>query len=423
MKLGISYDDALKNVFNNEIFDVDFLDKFNIANVALDVSVVFVTYNRCPYDPKSEKGSLNPLVLSIRSVLKQKIKVKEIVIVNDCSNDYTEEVVKWFKHKTSEHEIIYIKNKRRLGSSKSRNVGVKKASSNYIMFSDDDCILTPYACFGAVYSFEKMKKRGYDVGGVVMPVYDRTTLPNKIIGKNFISTMDFGLAEYHTNWGAFPVNYISLDKKYFIDKEMMILKPIRVNSSCGCALFDKYAFQEVGGFPDHFSWPDHAGEDLELAARLIENGYSLFFCPDPKFHFFHTKFGDETHIDFTGNDWLDKKTDLSFKDIVKDAEIKRRNTGNRVDLDDRYIGRITSFFVICFRRNKFGAKRWIRNTYKIFVEKSKEDSGFFNDLEPIKDKEKRMQIWNVALEEGIKVIKKQDIKYRKEMINYIIRIK
>ena len=137
---------------------------------------------------------------------------------------------------------------------------------------------------------------------------------------------------------------------------------------------------------------------------------------------FHAKFGDETHKKFKGKDWVKGILDVSFKDIIKDSEIKRRNTGNRVDLDDRYLSRILSFFVICFRRNTYGAKKWIKKSYDMFVEESMEDKGYFKDLEKIKDKEKRKKIWQEALKTGIEVLKKQDIKNRKEMIQHIEKI-
>lgn len=71
---------------------------------------------------------------AIDSALYQNVSL-EIIIINDCSLDNTEEIIKkylWLPN------IIYIKNRKQLGVSESRNLGVKMARGSYIAFLDAD---------------------------------------------------------------------------------------------------------------------------------------------------------------------------------------------------------------------------------------------------------------------------------------------
>ena len=66
----------------------NFLDRFNLPET-MDVTVVIPTYNRCPYDPRKPGKKLNPLYWNLSSIINQRPKLKEIIVINDCSHDYT----------------------------------------------------------------------------------------------------------------------------------------------------------------------------------------------------------------------------------------------------------------------------------------------------------------------------------------------
>lgn len=94
-----------------------------ITNTPL-VSVIMPAYNCEKYIKKS-----------LDSVLIQNIPL-EIIIINDCSQDQTENVI---LHYSKEHpEIRYFKNETNLGASGSRNRAVKLARGKYIAFLDSD---------------------------------------------------------------------------------------------------------------------------------------------------------------------------------------------------------------------------------------------------------------------------------------------
>jgi glycosyltransferase involved in cell wall biosynthesis len=87
------------------------------------VSVVIPTYNRA-----------NLLGRAIRSVINQTYPDFEILVIDDCSKDNTEEVVKGF----SESQLKYIRHGKNKGGSAARNTGITSAKGEYIALLDDD---------------------------------------------------------------------------------------------------------------------------------------------------------------------------------------------------------------------------------------------------------------------------------------------
>lgn len=87
------------------------------------VSVVIPAFNCAKYIDKA-----------IDSVLRQNVPL-EVIVVNDCSPDNLDEVMRKY---TDLENVIYIKNSTNLGAAKSRNKGVKLANGEYVAFLDGD---------------------------------------------------------------------------------------------------------------------------------------------------------------------------------------------------------------------------------------------------------------------------------------------
>ncbi|WP_026662607.1 glycosyltransferase [Butyrivibrio proteoclasticus] len=87
------------------------------------ITVITTTYKRC------EK-----IRNSIECILKQSWEYFEYVIVDDGSNDRTEEVVREF----DDPRIKFIKNPENRGLCYSRNVGIRNSTGKYIVCQDDD---------------------------------------------------------------------------------------------------------------------------------------------------------------------------------------------------------------------------------------------------------------------------------------------
>ena len=60
----------------------------------------------------------------------------EIVVVNDCSDDKTEDEIKRFIEDYNDIEVVYIKNLKRSGKSVSLNKAIKMAKGEYILLTD-----------------------------------------------------------------------------------------------------------------------------------------------------------------------------------------------------------------------------------------------------------------------------------------------
>lgn len=91
----------------------------------IKVSVIIPVYNTEKY-----------LVKCLVSVLNQSLREIEIICINDCSTDNSDEIINKFQKQDS--RIIYKKNNNNKGLSISRNIGIECARGKYIFFLDSD---------------------------------------------------------------------------------------------------------------------------------------------------------------------------------------------------------------------------------------------------------------------------------------------
>ncbi len=99
------------------------------------VSIIMPSYNTASF-----------IAESIQSVLAQSYKVWELIIVDDCSPDNTDQVVKPY---LSDERIKYLKNEKNSGAAVSRNRALREAKGKWIAFLDSDDLWMP----------EKLKKQ------------------------------------------------------------------------------------------------------------------------------------------------------------------------------------------------------------------------------------------------------------------------
>lgn len=87
------------------------------------VSIVIPTYNRAAL-----------LGRTLQSALQQTYEETEIIVIDDGSTDHTDEVIRSFQ----DQRVVYVRNLINVGSSESRNIGIDRASGEYISFLDSD---------------------------------------------------------------------------------------------------------------------------------------------------------------------------------------------------------------------------------------------------------------------------------------------
>jgi len=105
------------------------------------ISVIISTYNRSDFLKKA-----------IKSVLDQTFEDFELLIIDDCSTDDTEKIVRNFKDK----RVRYIKTSENTGhDGKPKNIGILNANGEYIAFLDDDDIYRKKEALAIIYTYLK----------------------------------------------------------------------------------------------------------------------------------------------------------------------------------------------------------------------------------------------------------------------------
>ena len=137
------------------------------------VSIIMPSYNTAKFISKT-----------IESVLEQTYKNWELLIVDDCSTDNTDEIVS----KYDDDRIIYLKNKKNSGAAVSRNKALKNAKGKWIAFLDSDDLWYPTKLEEQI---KYMKKNKYSFSYTSYEEIDENDVTNgvKVTGPKKITKM------------------------------------------------------------------------------------------------------------------------------------------------------------------------------------------------------------------------------------------
>jgi len=182
------------------------------------VSVVIPTYNE-------EKwiGSC------LQSVLRDSYPQKEIIVVDDASTDTTGEILKRFPVKV-------IRNEKRAGPGSARNIGVREAKGEIVVFIDAHCIINDSEWIRKFLQFFQNPKVGA-VGGY--------------------------FKREQSKWG----------RPRFIGESQP--SPRRLVKSANGA-YRKTVFEQVGGFDPCIEW----GGDAALTYKVLSSGWKIVHSRD-----------------------------------------------------------------------------------------------------------------------------------------------
>lgn len=100
-------------------------------------------------------NTANFIAESIQSVINQTYENWELIIVDDCSTDNTDEIVESFKDK----RIKCFHNEKNSGAALTRNKAMREAQGEWIAFLDSDDLWTPEKLD---HQIKFMKDNGYD---------------------------------------------------------------------------------------------------------------------------------------------------------------------------------------------------------------------------------------------------------------------
>lgn len=101
----------------------------------MKLSIVIPAYN--------EGKTIHLILDKIKQVQLQENVEKEIIIVNDCSKDNTEEAILSYSQKNKELNIQYRKHEVNKGKGAALHTGIREASGDYIIIQDADLEYDP----------------------------------------------------------------------------------------------------------------------------------------------------------------------------------------------------------------------------------------------------------------------------------------
>jgi GT2 family glycosyltransferase len=169
----------------------------------------------------------------------------EILVVNDGSTDNTLSVVARYPH-------VRLISQANAGPAAARNRGANEANGSIILFTDDDCVVTPNWIEAMLAPFDDPEVVG------VKGVY-RTT--QKSLAARFVQI------EYEDRY-RFMAHLASID---FIDTYS--------------AAFRRDRFLQINGYDTSF--PVACAEDIELSYRMSSLGWKMKFVPAAVVHHTH----------------------------------------------------------------------------------------------------------------------------------------
>ena len=202
------------------------------------VSVVIPNYN-------GEKYIVNCLL----SVFAQEYSNLEIIVVDDCSLDKSQALLKEFKN------IQLIVNQCNSGFAYSVNRGIEAANGEYILLLNNDVVLT-HDFVEKISLSAVNKEKVFSVSSKMIRFKERDLLDDT---GDFMNLFGWGWKR----GDGMPVRFFK--------------KPDRVFSACaGAGLYRSSVFQEIGLFDEnHFAYL----EDIDIGWRALIEGYENRYEP------------------------------------------------------------------------------------------------------------------------------------------------
>ena len=142
------------------------------------VSIILPNYN-----------SSKTIVSTINSIIQQKYKHWELIIIDDCSDRTTKNILSKYK-KIKKIKIFYLKKNR--GAAYCRNLAIKKSQSDYIAFIDSDDLWNKNKL---KLQIKFMKKNNY----LFSYTYYKTFKMKNSIKKNIIVPKKFNFKSFTKN--------------------------------------------------------------------------------------------------------------------------------------------------------------------------------------------------------------------------------
>lgn len=223
----------------------------------IEFSVVIPLYNKEAH-----------VLKTLKSVLEQRFRAFEIIVINDASTDNSLEIVKSINDK----RIRIIEHEKNRGLSASRNSGIEAAKNEYIAFLDAD----DYWDLNFLKTIKKLiinNPKEYVFG---------TFYKEVINGKVFTPKVNVSEKKAGTSW--------VIDDFFTLNKRNLIITQ-------SCLVVKKTAFKSIGNYAEDITF----AEDIEFYIRCF-SVYNLVYSFQP-FHFQNK----DVHCSITSSSTIEKK--------------------------------------------------------------------------------------------------------------------
>lgn len=221
----------------------------SISSLFPKISIIVITFNNLEYTK-----------LCLESIVKNtEYPNYEIIVVDNASHDGTIEFIKDYKN--NRNNVFLITNDKNLGFAAANNLGVNASRGEYIVFLNNDTIVTP----GWLHKLYQHLVKSPSVG-MVGPV-------TNAIG----------------NEAKIEVDYTELaDINYFAAKREEKFSGVTFNIrvlALYCCMISRELFDQIGGLDERY----HIGmfEDDDLALKIEQEGLNLICAEDVFIHHFH----------------------------------------------------------------------------------------------------------------------------------------
>jgi len=193
-----------------------------------DLSIIIPLYN----DEKNINKALD-------AIFNNTFKNFEVIIIDDGSTDNSVENIKFYP--------VKIFRQQNFGPAKARNLGVKKANGNIIVFIDSDIIMPAFA---------------------LQKIHETFANHQDI---NILGGMPDAINHYH--------NIISDYENLYIHYQFYRQKNTTTAFYTSLVAIKKDIFNKYNGFNEQIRMP----EDMELGQRLLSGGYIIYLDKNIKF--------------------------------------------------------------------------------------------------------------------------------------------
>jgi hypothetical protein len=210
---------------------------------------------------------------SVQSALDQTYENKEIIVVDDGSNQKTKAVLKRLEPKID----LFITQENK-GTSAARNTGIAAASGDFILVLDSDDYFDPEFCEKAIAVFQK------DSNIKMVTCYARWFWNNK---------------DFHI----------------FKPRGGVLVNVLPNNFAMGSSMIKKIDWKNVGGYDEEMI---SGFEDWEFYIRLHKNGGNTHVIPEVLFHYRKKKKSRNTMAN-------DSKYELQEYIFLKHADLYKEN--------------------------------------------------------------------------------------------------